>query len=452
MSFVHLHLHTEYSLLDGACRIGRLMDRVKELGQDAVAITDHGVMYGVIDFYKAAKAAGVKPIIGCEVYVAPRTRFDKVHGIDNENAHLVLLCQNETGYRNLSYLVSKGFLEGFYGRPRIDMELLRQHSEGLIALSACLAGAIPRRLKIDDYDGAKALALEYSEIFGPETFYLELQNHGIPEQAKINPMLLRLARELELPLVVTNDAHYLRREDAATQDVLMCIQMGKTVDDPNRMRVESDEIYVKSEDELRQLFPQLEEAFANTVRIAERCNVEFEFGHYHLPAFEAPDGSDSLSYFRKMCRDGFEERYGSSSEDGSFGASRTPPPTMLSYRAVHFAAFGEADADPVGQTDDGRVRVSGAAADAVPVGAGGCGDGQLAAGNRQLVPALGGFDPVFPVPGQIHGLGQDPVHPDLRVGGSLRAQVLPRNDPSQQQKNGPEQQGPMFGFHGSITW
>jgi DNA polymerase-3 subunit alpha len=332
MSFVHLHLHTEYSLLDGACRIGRLMDRVKELGQDAVAITDHGVMYGVIDFYKAAKAAGVKPIIGCEVYVAPRTRFDKVHGIDNENAHLVLLCQNETGYRNLSYLVSKGFLEGFYGRPRIDMELLRQHSEGLIALSACLAGAIPRRLKIDDYDGAKALALEYSEIFGPENFYLELQNHGIPEQAKINPMLLRLARELELPLVVTNDAHYLRREDAATQDVLMCIQMGKTVDDPNRMRFESDEFYVKSEDELRQLFPQLEEAFANTVRIAERCNVEFEFGHYHLPAFEAPDGSDSLSYFRKMCRDGFEERYGSSSEDGSFGASRTPPPTLAAYR------------------------------------------------------------------------------------------------------------------------
>ncbi len=310
MSFVHLHLHTEYSLLDGACRIGKLMDRVKELGQDAVAITDHGVMYGVIDFYRAAKAAGVKPIIGCEVYVAPRTRFDKVHGIDNENAHLVLLCQNETGYRNLSYLVSKGFLEGFYGRPRIDMELLRQHAEGLIALSACLAGAIPRRLKIDDYEGAKALALEYSQIFGQDNFYLELQDHGIAEQHKINPMLLRLARELELPLVVTNDAHYLRREDAATQDVLMCIQMGKTVDDPNRMRFESDEFYVKSEDELRGLFPQLDEAFSNTVKIAERCNVEFEFGHYHLPAYEAPDGSDSLSYFRKLCLDGFAERYG----------------------------------------------------------------------------------------------------------------------------------------------
>ncbi|MBR6413166.1 MAG: DNA polymerase III subunit alpha [Oscillospiraceae bacterium] len=309
MAFVHLHLHTEYSLLDGACRIERLMERVKELGQTAVAITDHGVMYGVIDFYKAAKAAGIHPIIGCEVYVAPRTRFDKVHGIDSENAHLVLLCKNETGYRNLSYLVSRGFLDGFYGRPRIDMELLRQHSEGLIALSACLAGAIPRRLKIDDYEGAKQIALEYSRIFGPEHFYLELQDHGIAEQAKINPMLLRLSRELNLPLVVTNDAHYLRKEDAATQDVLMCIQMGKTVDDPNRMRFESDEFYVKSEDELRSLFPQLEEAFENTARIAERCQVEFEFGHYHLPAFEAPDGSDSLTYFHKLCEEGFAERY-----------------------------------------------------------------------------------------------------------------------------------------------
>ena len=309
MSFVHLHLHTEYSLLDGACRIGKLMERVKELGQSAVAITDHGVMYGVIDFYKAAKTAGIKPIIGCEVYVAPRTRFDKVHGVDNENAHLVLLCKNEMGYRNLSCLVSRGFLDGFYGRPRIDMELLRQHSEGLIALSACLAGAIPRRLKLDDYEGAKAVAQEYSAIFGPDNFFLELQDHGIPEQARVNPLLLRLARELKLPLVVTNDAHYLRREDAATQDVLMCIQMGKTVDDPNRLRFESDEFYVKSEAELRERFPQLDEAFENTERIANRCTVDFEFGHYHLPAFETPDGSDSLTYFRRLCNDGFTERY-----------------------------------------------------------------------------------------------------------------------------------------------
>ena len=321
MSFVHLHLHTEYSLLDGACRIGKLMERVKELGQEAVAITDHGVMYGVIDFYKAAKAAGVKPVIGCEVYVAPRTRFDKVHGVDNENGHLVLLCKNETGYRNLSYMVSKGFLEGFYGRPRIDMELLRQHAEGLIALSACLAGAIPRRLKIDDYEGAKELALEYSRIFGPDNFYLELQDHGIAEQARVNPMLLRLARELDLPLVVTNDAHYLRREDAPTQDVLMCIQMGKTVDDPNRMRFESDEFYVKSEEELRQRFPQLDAAFENTAKIAARCSVEFEFGHYHLPAYEAPDGSDSLRYFRKLCEEGFAERYGGRSLSAPTGAA-----------------------------------------------------------------------------------------------------------------------------------
>ena len=309
MSFVHLHLHTEYSLLDGACRIGRLMDRVKALGQDAVAITDHGVMYGVIDFYKAAKAAGVKPIIGCEVYVAPRTRFDKVHGVDNENAHLVLLCKNETGYRNLSYMVSRGFLDGFYGRPRIDMDLLREHAEGLIALSACLAGAIPRRLKHDDYEGAKEIAREYSRIFGPDNFYIELQDHGIAEQAKVNPLLLRLSRELDLPLVVTNDAHYLTREDAVSQDVLMCIQMGKTVDDPNRMKFETDEFYVKSEAELRERFPQLNEAFENTARIAERCNVEFEFNHYHLPEFKAPDGSASLDYFRRLCNEGFAERY-----------------------------------------------------------------------------------------------------------------------------------------------
>ncbi len=309
MSFVHLHLHTEYSLLDGACRIGKLMERVKELGQTAVAITDHGVMYGVIDFYKAAKAAGIKPIIDCEVYVAPRAMTDKVHGIDNENRHLVLLCKNEQGYRNLSYMVSRAFLDGFYARPRIDMELLRQHSEGLIALSACLAGAIPRLLKAGDYEGAKRTALEYSAIFGPDNFYLELQDHGIAEQAKVNPLILRLARELDLPLVVTNDAHYLRREDAASQDVLMCIQMGKTVDDPNRMKFETEEFYVKSEEELRERFPRLDEAFENTARIAERCNVDFEFGHYHLPEFVAPDGSDSLTYFRKLCEEGFAERY-----------------------------------------------------------------------------------------------------------------------------------------------
>ena len=309
MSFVHLHVHTEYSLLDGACRIGKLVRRIAELGQTAVAITDHGVMYGVIDFYRAAKAAGVKPIIGCEVYVAPRSMTDRVHGVDNEAQHLVLLCENETGYRNLSYLVSKGFLEGFYVRPRIDLALLRQHSEGLIALSACLAGAIPRRLRSGDYEGAKAYALELSEIFGENNFYLELQDHGLPEQQEVNRGLLKLAKETGLPLVATNDAHYLTREDSYIQDVLMCIQMGKTVEDPNRMRFETQEFYIKSEDEMRSLFPDIPEAFENTQKIAERCNVEFTFGTYHLPEYLPPDGSDSLTYFRRLCFEGFAERY-----------------------------------------------------------------------------------------------------------------------------------------------
>ena len=309
MAFVHLHVHSEFSLLDGACRIGRLAARAKELGQTALAITDHGVMYGVIDFYRAAKAVGIKPIIGCEVYVAPRTMADRVHGVDNDARHLVLLCENETGYRNLSYLVSMGFLQGFYGKPRVDLALLRQHSEGLIALSACLAGEIPRRLRTGDYDGAKAYALELSGIFGPEHFYLELQDHGIPEQREVNRGLLRIAQETGLPLVATNDAHYLTREDSELQDVLLCIQTGKTLDDPNRMRFETQEFYLKSEDEMRALFPALPEALENTQRIADRCKVEFEFNHYHLPAFTPPDGSDSLTYFRRMCDEGFRERY-----------------------------------------------------------------------------------------------------------------------------------------------
>ena len=309
MGFVHLHIHTEYSLLDGACRIGSLMNRVKELGQEAVAITDHGVMYGVIDFYKAAKAAGVKPIIGCEVYVAPRTMADRVHGIDNESYHLVLLCKDMEGYANLSTLVSEGFLHGFYGKPRIDLNLLRQHSQGLIALSACLAGAIPQRLMGEDYEGAKAYALDLAEIFGPGNFYLELQDHGIPAQKRVNQGIYRLARETGLPMVVTNDAHYLRKEDAKTQDVLLCVQTAKTVDDPNRMRFETEEFYVKSEEELRSLFPGVEEAFENTVDIARRCNVEFVFNQYKLPSFPVPEGFTDEAYFRKLCKEGFRERY-----------------------------------------------------------------------------------------------------------------------------------------------
>lgn len=309
MSFVHLHVHTEYSLLDGACRIDRMMERVKELGQDSIAITDHGVMYGCIDFYKAAKAAGIKPIIGCEVYVARRKMADRVHGIDNDPYHLVLLCKNRQGYENLCYMVSEAFLNGFYGKPRIDLELLRQRHEGLIALSACLAGAIPQALMNESYASAKAYALQMADIMGEGNFYLELQNHGIPEQLAVNQGIGRLARETGLPLVVTNDAHYLRREDAKMQDVLLCIQTGKTVDDENRMRFSSDDFYLKSEEELRALFPGCEEAFDNTVKIAQQCNLDFVFHEYHLPAYPVPEGYTNEEFFRKLCYDGFRERY-----------------------------------------------------------------------------------------------------------------------------------------------
>ena len=309
MSFVHLHLHTEYSLLDGACRIDGLMDRVKELGQTAVAITDHGVMYGCIDFYKAAKAAGVKPIIGCEVYVARRGMKDRVHGLDNDPYHLVLLCRDRTGYENLCKLVSEAFIQGFYGKPRVDIALLRQYHEGLIALSACLAGAIPQYLMENHYDEAKTYALQMAEIFGEDNFYLELQDHGIDAQQSVNQGVRRIARETGLPLVVTNDAHYLRREDAKMQDVLLCIQTGKTVDDTNRMRFQGDEFYLKSEEELRKLFPGCDDAFDNTVKIAERCNLDFTFHEYHLPSFPVPEGLTNEEYFRKLCMDGFRERY-----------------------------------------------------------------------------------------------------------------------------------------------
>ena len=309
MSFVHLHVHTEYSLLDGACRIGGMMDRVKELGQNAIAITDHGVMYGCIDFYKAAKAAGIKPIIGCEVYLARRGMEDRVHGIDNDPYHLVLLCENRKGYENLCLLVSEAFTHGFYSKPRVDLALLRKHHEGLIALSACLAGPVAQYLLDEDYEAAKKYALELADIFGAGNFYLELQDHGIPEQTPVNQGIMRLSRETGLPLVVTNDAHYLRRDDAKMQDVLLCIQTGKTVDDENRMKFQTEEFYLKSEQELRELFPGCDEAFANTVAIAERCNVEFVFNQYHLPSFPVPDGYNNEQYFRKLCYEGFEERY-----------------------------------------------------------------------------------------------------------------------------------------------
>ena len=310
MSFVHLHVHSEYSLLDGACRIEKLAERIKELGQDAVAITDHGVMYGAVNFYRACKAAGVKPIIGCEVYVAPRNMSDKEHGIDNNYSHLILLCKNETGYRNLCYLVSTGFTEGFYIKPRIDWSILHEHAEGLICLSGCLAGYIPQRLIRGDYEAAKAKALELEELFGKDNFYLEIQDHGIEDEQTAGRELIRLHRDTDIPLVVTNDAHYIEKKDAYYQDVLMCIQMGKTVDDPGRMRFESQELYLKSEEEMRALYPEVPEAADNTVDIAARCNYDFQFGHYFLPRFKLPEGeTDSYEYLKKLCEKGFAERF-----------------------------------------------------------------------------------------------------------------------------------------------
>ena len=316
MAFVHLHVHSEYSLLDGACRIPDLIARVKDLGQTAVAVTDHGVMYGAVDFYKAAKAAGIKPIIGCEVYVAPRTRLDKVHELDDHPYHLILLCRNEVGYRNLSALVSRGFTEGFYSKPRVDWELLERYHEGLIALSACLAGQVPRLLLGGNYEGAKAHALQMRVLFGADSYYLEIQDHSIPQQKTVLQGLLRLHQETGIPLVATNDAHYLTREDASIQDVLMCIQMGKTVEDPHRMRFETQEFYLKSEAEMAALFPDWPEALENTVKIAEACSVDFQFGVYHLPEFKLPEGyTDGDAYFETLCRQGFAKRYPQGSQE-----------------------------------------------------------------------------------------------------------------------------------------
>ncbi|MBP3494089.1 MAG: DNA polymerase III subunit alpha [Oscillospiraceae bacterium] len=314
MGFAHLHVHTEYSLLDGACRIRDLAKRVKELGQTAIAVTDHGVMYGAIDFYRACKAEGIHPVIGCEVYVAARSRFDKIHEFDAESRHLVLLCRNETGYRNLSYMVSQAYVEGFYIKPRIDLELLRAHSEGLIGLSACLAGEIPKRILQGNYGGAKEYALTLQEILGEGNFYLELQDHGIPKQQEVNRALLRMHQETGIPLVATNDAHYLRKEDAESHDVLLCIQTGKTVDDTNRMRYEPQNFYLRSTQEMEELFSGYPDAIENTQRIADRCHFDFTFGKYHLPEFRLPPGYDSPTYLRKLCEEGFLERYGTEKE------------------------------------------------------------------------------------------------------------------------------------------
>lgn len=307
--FVHLHVHTNFSLLDGACDIGRLAGRAKELGMDAMAITDHGVMYGVIDFYKTMKAAGIKPIIGCEVYVARRTIKDRQPGIDDEQYHLVLLAENQTGYRNLVKLVSKGFIEGYYYKPRVDKELLREHSEGLIALSACVAGEIPQYILKGEYEKARRAALEFNDIFGEGNFYLEIQDHGLKEQKLVNPELVNLSRETGIPLVATNDVHYILKSDADFHDAMLCIQTGKTVKDEDRLKFDTSEFYLKSEEEMRRLFPHLAEACDNTVRIAERCNVELEFGKVHLPRFEVPAGFTEDSYLEKLCYEGLRKRY-----------------------------------------------------------------------------------------------------------------------------------------------
>ena len=313
MAFVHLHVHTEYRLLDGMCRIRDLPRVVKELGQSACAITDHGVMYGAVDFYRACLKEGIKPVIVCEVYVTPpgRSRFDRVHELDSVSRHLVLLCENEEGYRNLSYMVSMAWTEGFYIRPRIDMDLLRTHSNGLIALSACLAGEIPRMIRNGEPDRAEQYALELSSIFGQDHFYLELQDHGMPGQKQVNEGIRNIHEKTGIPMVCTNDAHYLRREDAQTHDVLLCIQTGKTLDDENRLRYEPRRFYLRGEEEMAELFADYEDALSNSVKIADMCNLEFHFGEYHLPEFRLPEGYDSFSCLRKLCEEGYQTRYGS---------------------------------------------------------------------------------------------------------------------------------------------
>ena len=319
MAFTHLHVHTEYSLLDGSSKIGELAARAKELGMDSMAITDHGVMYGVIDFYRAARAAGIKPIIGCEVYVSPGSRFDRetVHGEDRYY-HLVLLAENNTGYQNLMKIVSKGFVDGFYYKPRIDEEVMREYHEGIIALSACLAGEVPRYLEKGLYEEAKEAAKRHLEIFGEGNYFLELQDHGIPLQRQVNQGIMRLSKELNIPLVATNDCHYINAEDWEAHDILLCIQTGKKVSDENRMRYEGGQYYVKSEEEMRQLFPYAPEAIENTHKIAKRCNVEIEFGVTKLPRFDVPDGYDSWGYLNHLCDEGFALRY--PDDDGTLRA------------------------------------------------------------------------------------------------------------------------------------
>ena len=321
MAFTHLHVHTEYSLLDGSSKIKELLPRAKELGMDSLAITDHGVMYGVIDFYKKAKEVGIKPILGCEIYVAPGSRFDREQGRGEDRYyHLVLLAENNQGYKNLMKIVTRGFTEGYYYKPRVDYEVLEKYHEGIIALSACLAGEIPNKILKEDFDGARAAANKMRDIFGENNFFLELQDHGIRQQTQVNTSLIRLSRELGIPMVVTNDVHYIREEDAVPHDLLLCIQTGKKVSDQDRMRYEGGQYYLKSEEEMQKVFPYAREAMDNTHKIAERCNVEIVFGEQKVPKFDVPEGYDAFSYLKELCETGLVKRYGD------------PPPQELQER------------------------------------------------------------------------------------------------------------------------
>lgn len=308
--FVHLHLHTEYSLLDGACRIDKLMAQIKENGQDAVAITDHGVMYGCVDFYKEAVKNGIKPIIGCEMYVAARSRHEKVHRLDSSSYHLILLCENETGYNNLIKLVSLANTEGFYNKPRIDHELLLQYHEGLICLSACLAGEIPQALLSGDYDKALEIARFYKDLFGPDHYYIELQDHGIQEQAEVLPGLIRVARELDIPMVATNDCHYIKQQDSEMQHALICVQTKHTFDDDDVLEFKTNNFYVRSTEEMAEIFAAVPEAVTNTAKVAAMCRFDFTFGEIKLPSFTTPDGSDNTAFFHRLCEEGLQKRYG----------------------------------------------------------------------------------------------------------------------------------------------
>ncbi len=308
-NFVHLHVHSEYSLLDGANRIKELPKRIKELGMNSVAITDHGVMYGVVDFYKECKKEGIKPIIGCEVYVAPRSRFDKEPNIDNKYNHLILLAKNNNGYKNLTQLVSLGFVEGYYYKPRIDLEILEKYHEDLICLSACLAGSIPQEILKNNITKAIELVEYYKKLF-KDDFYLEIQHNGLKEQQIVNQKLIEISREMGVPLVATNDAHYLNRDDAYAHEILLCIQTGKRMNDLDRLKFETDELYIKSPEEMYNNFRNIPEALENTLKISNKCNVEFEFGVTKLPNYEVPkEYKTHYDYFYKLCVDGIKKRY-----------------------------------------------------------------------------------------------------------------------------------------------